>query len=231
MHGGEDRTDNTTTGPLQRFIAWLRGPQSDGWVELVAVILLSTASLTAAWSGYQAAVWGGQQATLYSEASSRRIEANNASTNAYLYSMIDTQLFNDFADAFTVGDEPLMAFYERQFSDRLQRAYDAWRATDPLDNPDAPANPFEMDEYVIDDRDRATVLAVEAESLFERGIVANQNSKAFVLNTVYLASVLFLAGIATKVRGKPARIFMITLGCALLVYGLVDAASLPMASP
>ncbi len=222
--------DGTVVGTFQRFVAWLRGPQSDGWVELVAVVLLSTASLTAAWSGYQAAVWGGQQTTLYSQASARRIEANNASTNAYLYSMIDTQLFSDFAAAFTDGDEPLMDFYERQFSDRLQVAFDAWIETDPLESPDAPANPFEMEEYVIEDRQRATELATDAENLFERGIVANENSKAFVLNTVYLASVLFLAGIATKVRGKPARIFMVTLGCVLMVYGLFDAASLPMAT-
>jgi hypothetical protein len=222
--------DKESIGVVQRFIGWLQGPESDGWVELVAVMLLSTASLTAAWSGYQAAVWGGQQTTLYSEASATRIEANRASTNAYLYTLIDTQLFNDYAVAFTDDDEALMTFYERQFPQRLQVAFEAWRATDPLNNPDAPPNPFAMEEYVIEDRERASQFTDESESLFERGIVANENSKAFVLNTVYLASVLFLAGIATKVRGKPARIFLVSLASVLLIYGIFDAASLPMAS-
>lgn len=224
---GDDAAQAGAPGAFSRFVAWIRGPESDGWIELVAVLLLSTASLTAAWSGYQAAVWGGQQATFYSEASARRVEAVDASTTAYLYALTDMQLFNDFAEAFTSGDVPLMDFYERQFPARLQVAYEAWRDTDPLNDPDAPANPFVMSEYRIEAREDADRLSSESEALFADGVEANRHSKAFVLNTVYLATVLFMAGIAAKVRGKPGRVFLIALGGALLVYGLIHAAGLP----
>ena len=54
---GDARQGNTSaTGPVR---TWLRNKDWDDWIETVAVVLLATASLAAAWSGYQAALWGG----------------------------------------------------------------------------------------------------------------------------------------------------------------------------
>jgi hypothetical protein len=211
---------------VRRFTQWANSQQSDQWIELLAVLMLTTASLAAAWSGYQASRWGGNQATLYSQASSKRTEATDASTRANLYTLIDMEVFNDYADAYTDDDPALMAFIERQFSDRLRPAVDAWLETDPLNNSDAPSHPLAMPEYVVPELKRSETLQQEAELLFEEGIHANQQSDEFVLNTVYLATVLFFAGIATKIEGRPARIAIVVLGISLLFFGVYHLVTL-----
>ena len=46
------------------------------WLELSAVLLLSLATLATAWSGYQAALWSGEQSQRYSQASALRVRAD-----------------------------------------------------------------------------------------------------------------------------------------------------------
>jgi hypothetical protein len=220
---GEDR-------PMRagRVFTWLRGKRWDGWIETIAVLLLATASLAAAWSGYQASLWSGEQSMLYSQASARRVLSTEASTNAYMYTIMDIEAFNLYALAYDQGNTALMEFHERQFSDRLRPAVEAWVATDPLNDPSAPGSPFEMPEYVVPERERAAALSKEAETLFEQGVHANERSDDYVLNTVYFATVLFFAGIVTKVRGRPARTLMVVLGAALFAFGLFHVVTLPV---
>jgi len=229
MNGAGTETVRTpdSTG-LGRVVRWLVNKDWDDWIETIAVILLATASLAAAWSGYQASVWGGEQSALYTQASARRVLATEASTNAYLYTIIDIETFNHFVTAYEQGNEQLMAFHERQFSERLRPAFDAWMETDPLTNPGAPGSPFEMSEYLVPARERAEQLQDEADALFEAGEHANEQSDGYVLNTVFLATVLFFAGIVTKVKGRPGRTVIIALGILLLVFGIYHVATLPV---
>src|SRR5690242_9170931 len=50
------------------------------WLEIVAALMLSLATLGIAWSGYQAAKWSGLQAQRYTQASTARSFANRAAT-------------------------------------------------------------------------------------------------------------------------------------------------------
>ena len=55
----------------------------DRWeplAEFIATIILAVATLATAWSGYQAARWGGEQSFLYSRAGALRTESTRAST-------------------------------------------------------------------------------------------------------------------------------------------------------
>ncbi len=213
-----------TRGPR----AWLNNKQWDDWIETVTVLVLALASLAAAWSGFQAAQWSGEQSTLYSQASARRIQATQASNAAYTYLVIDVDAFNNFANAYAAGDTELMEFHRRQFSDRLAPAVEAWLATDPLTSSEAAASPLEMPEYVVPERARAAQLEAESEELFGRGVHALEQSGGYVLNTVYLATALFFSGIASKVRGRPARAAIIGMGIILLLVGVYHIVSLPV---
>ncbi|HWV22921.1 MAG TPA: hypothetical protein VNZ58_01920 [Thermomicrobiales bacterium] len=210
------------------LLVWWKSSRSDEWIELVAVLLLASASLAAAWCGYQAAAWSGLQSTLYSQSASVQKQAIDTSTQAFLFELADRQLFNDYAAAYTNDDQILMDFYQRQFSHRLRPAVDAWIATEPLDNPAAPGTPFDLPEYIVPEKDAATSLRAKAEELFNRGTHANEQSGEYVLNTVYLATVLFLAGISTKIKGKPARALIEAIGVILLGYGILHIVALPM---
>jgi len=198
----------------------LRDKEFDGWLETIGVVLLALASFAAAWSGYQAANWGGTQSTLYSQASSKRMESFQARTQGELLALVDIETFDNYVNAYAVNNAALMQFYERRFSERLAPAVTAWLATDPLNAADAPASPFDMKEYQIPEIIAAEEISREANVLFDKGTYAGEQSLQYVLNTVYLATVLFFSGIATKIKGRSGRIALIGLGALLLMYGI-----------
>ena len=107
-------------------------------------------------------------------------------------------------------------FRENIFSDELYAVFDAWEATDPYNNPDAPPTPFDMDKYQYPWYEEALAEEAEAQEKAEEARAANQQSDNYVLLTVIFATVLFLAGISTKFDSLNLK--MITLAVGTLVF-------------
>jgi hypothetical protein len=203
----------------------------DRWeplAEIIATVVLALATLATAWSGYQSARWGGVQSTSYSQAGALRTESTRASTQAGQFVQIDIGLFVNWINAFAADDQRLADFYQQRFTPELTVAFDAWLATDPINNPDAPKSPFAMPEYTPRRADEAARLEQEASETFVDGNAANEISDQYVLNTVVLASVLFLAGVQSRINSVPARMFIVTLGSLILAYGLYIIATSPI---
>ncbi len=171
---------------------------------------------------------GGVQSTMFSQASAKRVQASDARSSGFAKMFMDAEVFNDYADAYTSNDTQLMAFLERQFSDRLRPAVDAWLAASPLSNPDAPGSPMDMSEYRNPSFKRAEQLSDESDALFTYEMDASDKSDQYILNTVYLATALFFAGIAGTVVGRPARTMIITIGIMMLIFGLYHIVALPI---
>ena len=201
---------------------------ADDAIEALLVAILALASLTAAWSGYQAARWSGVQAANYAQASTLRIESTRAFTFANQQTTLDVLTFTNFVNAWLAGDTETADFYQHRFRAEFVPAFDAWMATKPLENPEAPSSPFAMPEYAPANRVRADQLEAEAGELFAAGEKANQKSDDYVLNTVVLATVLFFAGVAPRVRWLPAKMVLIALALLLFAYGLINIATYPI---
>jgi hypothetical protein len=203
----------------------------DRWeplAEFIATIVLALATLATAWSGYQSARWGGEQATKFSQAGALRTESTRASTKAGQIAQVDIGLFTNWINAFAEDNQELADFYEDRFRPEFKVAFEAWLVTDPRNNPDAPQSPFSMPEYVVSFGQEAERLEEEASLTFEQGSTANQISDDYILNTVVLASVLFLAGVQTRLNSVPARMFIVLLSIIILTYGLVNIATYPI---
>jgi len=204
-------------------------PGFDTWMELVIAVLLAIATVATAWSGYQASRWGGVQSTLYNQAGAKRQESVRASNEANSLRNIDVFLYAEWVK-FTISDQTELAnYYEARFRQEFRPAFDAWRATDPFNNPDAPSGPFAMPEYVLAAQIESEALVEEAALLFDEGGAANQQSDDYILNTVILASVLFLSGIANRIVWRPARLMIVVLTMGMLAIGLYNAATYPIA--
>src|SRR6478736_1432375 len=80
--------------------------------ELLAVLLLSLATVCIAWSGYQAARWSGIQARNYAQASTARAHANRTSTLGGQERIQDLLNFNRWLEASTAGNTQLADLYE-----------------------------------------------------------------------------------------------------------------------
>ncbi len=197
-------------------------------LELVATIILALATLGTAWSGYQATRWSGVQAASYVTASGLRVESTKASTAAGQNKLYDSQVFSQWLNAYNAGDLALTTIYERRFRAEFRPAFTAWLATDPLHNPAAPAGPLFMPEYVSADAQQADDLEKQAAAAYAVGVEANETADSYVLNTVFLASALFLAGVAGRFEWRSARIAVLATSAVALVIGLLNIVRLPV---
>jgi hypothetical protein len=200
------------------------------WVEVVAAVLLALATVASAWSAYQAAAWSGVESTKFSLSQAARTQAAEADEKADSQNAVDIFLFSSYADAFARGDVRLVEYYETSlFRDEMKPALEAWKATRPLTNPQAPKNPFVMPEYKLAEAEKASELETRAnkESLKARNAI--EKSDRYVLFTVLFASVLFFAGISTKFRANGIRLSVLLMGTVLFLGTFVAVILQPIA--
>ncbi|MGZ8595282.1 MAG: hypothetical protein ACXWYJ_06445 [Actinomycetota bacterium] len=195
--------------------------------EILEVIVLALVAIATAWSGYQAARWDGRQAYLYGTASRMRIEADEALTLGGQQKLLDVTTFNTWIDAQRSGDEKLAALYIRRFSPEFKVAFDAWVASDPAHNPDAPPGPSFMPEYVNPGTEKGQGLNDEASATFDEGTEARENADRYVRQTVLLATVLFLVAIAQRFKYRAVRMTAAGIAVAVLILAVSGIVTLP----
>lgn len=200
----------------------------DRWTEILSAIMLGLVAMATAWSGYQSARWGGVQSTKYSEAGALRVESTRASALAGQQTQIDVGLFSNWLNAYADENLPLEEFYRERFRAEFLPAFNAWIATEPAVNPEAPSSPFAMPEYQLAAAQQAEDLEQQASATFDEGKAANQQSDDYILNAVILASVLFLAGIAPRFDWLPVRVVIIVVAFLLLVLGAYNLVTYPI---
>ncbi len=185
-------------------------------------VILAVATIATASSGYQAARWGGVQSKSFSHAGAMRTESVRASNEAHSLKNLDVWLFGQWVNATLLEEQEVATFYERRFREEFRPAFDDWMASDPYNNPDAALSPFDLPSYSLASEEMSQQHASEAEESFNQGTEANQHSIAYVLNTVILATVLFLGGIVNRFTWPPARITITALAAFMLVVGLFN---------
>src|SRR5262245_5152402 len=191
------------------------------FVEICEAIVLAMVAVATAWSGYQAAKWDGRQAERYGTASAIRIQADEQLTLGGQQKLLDVATFNTWIEAKKNGQDGLAALYVRRFSPEFKAAFDAWLATHPFSNADAPPGPSFMPEYTNPQIDQGNAMNDEATAIFEEGTQARETSDDYIRTTVVLATVLFLLALSQRFRIREVRIAVLIVSGFLMVYGLV----------
>ena len=200
----------------------------DERLEVVATVLLSLATVATAWSGYQASRWNGEQAKAFSRASTLRDASNKADALANAQTQIDVATFTQWVDAYALERTELADFYFARFRPEFKPAVEAWIATRPRRNPDAPLTPFAMPEYKVAARAEAERLQAEAEDTSATARTNVQRATNYVLCVVLFAAVLFFAGISTKLDTPRLRRFLLGFGVVLFLGTVVWLATFPV---
>ena len=104
-------------------------------------MLLALATVATAWSGYQSTRWNGEQAKAGARANALRIESAKAAGLANTQTEIDVATFTQWVNAYARKQTELADFYFKRFRAEFRPAVDAWIATRPLKNPNAPLTP------------------------------------------------------------------------------------------
>ena len=112
--------------------------------KLVAALLLALATVATAWSGYQSTRWNGERSKAAARANALRIDSAKAAGLANTQTEVDVATFTQWINAYAQKQTRLTDFYFDRFRDEFRPAVNAWVATRPLENPNAPLTPFAM---------------------------------------------------------------------------------------
>jgi hypothetical protein len=196
-------------------------------ISIAEAVLLSIVTLMAAWSGYAAAKWSTESRVVLAQASAARTNANRANLQALEVRNFDSSTFEAWFTAYSVGNVPAQRLAIQRFRPEFRVAFDAWRATEPETNRDAPPGPTYMPEYKQPALQQAESLDRRAEKASAAGSAAGETSDKYVRTTVFLASVLFLVGISTHFPLRGVRYALVAVGALLLIISLVQLTQLP----
>src|SRR5882757_10604683 len=118
-----------------------------GWVEPIVALLMALTTVGTAWCSYQSAAWTRQSNRLMNEYNSLERRAGVLTLQGMQTATIHTALFMELLAAQQSGNEKLRDFYAERFPPDLRKAYDAWMAQKPFENPKADPHPFVPNLY------------------------------------------------------------------------------------
>jgi hypothetical protein len=196
--------------------------------ELAATVLLAMAAVATAWASYQSARWHGEQARAQSASIAARVESTRAANVANRQGQIDVALFTQWVDAYARNETELAAFYDKRFRPEFKPAFDAWVATRPRKNPNAPLSPFAMAQYKLAATATSDRLEVKAAAASKRAGSFIQRADDYSLAVVLFASSLFFAGISTRLHSSTLRAVLLGLGYALFLGSVIWIVTFPV---
>lgn len=196
-------------------------------LEIAEAILLAIVAVATAWSGYQSELWTGRQAELYGQANKLRVQSEGVATYANQERLYNALTVVEWLKAAAEGNNRLENLFERRLLPEFRPAFEAWKTTDPLRNPNAPPGPEMMPEYRNSKTEEASELTKKAANTFEEGSQARGYADEYVRATVTLATVLLLIAISQRFKVSRVRIGVLTVAIVLLCFPIVHISTLP----
>ena len=192
------------------------------WLTITEATLLAVVAILAAWSGFSSAKWSTHSSLYLAKASAARTEANRAAYEAANLRSFDSTMFDAWFTAYVAHNKAAMRVAEQRFRPVYLAAFNAWLATDPFHNPNAPKGPSYMPQYKLPEVAQSNALDAKANPYYALGEQAGANADGYVRTTVYLATVLFLVGISGHFKVRAARMGLISIGGVILVFSVVS---------
>jgi len=199
----------------------------DRRLVIVEAVLLSVVAVAAAWCGFAAAKWRTEADLDLSKADASHTKAARAFDQSLTLRVGDATAFNAWFAARVARDVRAAAVARRRFRLAYRVAFDAWLATQPFTNPNAPPGPQSMPQYRAAGEAESAKLDDAAAAYFHDGERAATHADGYVRAALTLASVLFLVGISSHLPVRGAQVALVSVGVLLLAFGVVLILLLP----
>ena len=161
---------------------------------------MALATLSTAWCSYQSAAFTRKSNRLMNEFNSLERRASLFTMQGMQQATIHTAMFMELLAAQQAGNDKLVNFYVERFPPDVRKAYDAWMAQKPFENPKADPHPFVPNLYEVRGTREAAEANAKAASSLQSSRNAGSVSGQYLANTVLFATVLFFASASGKVR-------------------------------
>src|SRR6266436_5926001 len=198
------------------------------WVEPVAALLMALATLSTAWCSYQSAAWTRQSNRLMNEFNALERRAGVLNIQGMQQATIHTGMFMQALAAHQAGNDKLVNFYVERFPSELRKAYDAWLAQKPFENPNADPHPFVPRLYQTPGTREAADANAKAANSIEQARKAGTVSGQYLANTVLFAAVLFFASASGRFEQRRVRVVAFAFAVAVFLFAVVRTAMLPI---
>src|SRR4029453_5461460 len=197
------------------------------WVEPVTALLMALATLSTAWCGYQSAAWTRQSNRLMNEFNTLERRAGLLTIQGMQQAKIHTGMFMQALAAHQAGNDKLLNFYVERFPPELRKAYDAWIAEKPFENPNADPHPFVPKLYVTPGTREAADATAKAADSQQEARKAGSISGQYLANTVLFATVLFFASASGKFEQRRVRVVAFAFAVAVFMFAVLRTLMLP----
>jgi hypothetical protein len=199
------------------------------WIEPVVAVLMALTTLCTAWCSYQSAAWTRRSSALMNESNALEQRAALLDVQGSQALIIHASMFMQLLAAQHAGNEKLASFYAERFPPDVKKAYDAWLAQKPFENPSADAHPFVPNLYQVRGAAEATAARTDAARRVAEARKAGNRSGEYLANTVLFATVLFFAGTAGKFEQPRVRLSTAVFGVAVFVFAVIRMFLMPAA--
>ena len=198
------------------------------WVEPIAALLMALATLSTAWCSFESAAWTRRSNRLMNEFNTLERKAGVLTIKGMQQATIQTGMFMQTLAAHQAGNEKLVNFYVERFPPELRKAYDAWLAQKPFENPNADPHPFVSKLYQTPGTREAADANAKAATSLEEARKAGTLSGQYLANTVLFAAVLFFANASSRFEQRRVRVVAFSFAIAVFLFAVVRTVMLPI---
>ena len=204
-----------------------RDHEKKKWVEPVAALLMALATLSTAWCSFESAAWTRKSNRLMNEFNALERRAGVLTLHGMQQTTIQASMFMQALAAHEAGNEQLLNFYVERFPPELRKAYDAWLAQKPFENPNAYPHPFVPKLYETPGTREAAEANAKAANSQQQAGAAGSISGQYLANTVLFATVLFFASASGRFEQRRVRLVAFVFAVAVFTFALVRTGMLP----
>ena len=198
-------------------------PRDSNKFEIIVASLLGLAALLTAFAAYRGEIHSGDSIKAYQEGIRSVSDANQQFVEGNQQYAFDSQLFLEFVKATQADDVDLATYLQDDLMEEpLKSSLKEW--SDMGD--DGPATPLLLDSYVPEAYVQAVKLEEQTAQKFELARTEDDIGDKWVLVTVFLASSLFLLGIAGVGRVRTIRIGSLAAGSLVLLVSMIYAVTI-----
>lgn len=135
--------------------------------------------------------------------------------------VIHSSMFMQMLAARHAGQQQLAGYYAERFAPDVRKAYEAWLAQKPFENPEAAPHPFVPELYQMRGAAEAAAAREQGGRRIDEARLAGNTSGQYLANTVLFATVLFFAGTAGKFEQPRVRLLSAGFGVAVFAFAVL----------